>query len=266
MDHRLIAPYNPRADGKVERSIGTVMSIIKKLLDGTEKHWPLYVPFAQLSFNNKVSALTNSTPFALMFGRSLNELKDHSIDEGRTMIDLDDWKEYQDKIVSLIYPAIADRTHASKTKMAKMLDSHRRVLLPSSFPADSIVMLKDQLRSTKFEPKYVGPYTIVRRTRNGNYLLRDETGDPLDRPVPPDQLKLVSKKPRRSDNQDDVFEVHHIVEHRGQPGSYEYLVRWKPPYGDEDDTWEPPSSFKDSGIIKRYWTQQQPSTTLPLRA
>jgi transposase InsO family protein len=63
VEHRFISPYNPRADGKVERSIGTVMGVIKKLLHGTEKLWPMYVSFAQLSFNNKIAALTGSTPF-----------------------------------------------------------------------------------------------------------------------------------------------------------------------------------------------------------
>ena len=37
IDHRLISPYNPRADGKVERVIGSTMSIIKKLLHGVEE-------------------------------------------------------------------------------------------------------------------------------------------------------------------------------------------------------------------------------------
>ena len=49
VDHRLISQYNPRADGKVERSIRTVMSIIKKLLHGNEENWNLFIPFAQLS-------------------------------------------------------------------------------------------------------------------------------------------------------------------------------------------------------------------------
>jgi hypothetical protein len=53
MEQRLISPYNPRADGKVERAIGVVVMIIKKMLHGTSKHWPLFVPFAQFSYNTK---------------------------------------------------------------------------------------------------------------------------------------------------------------------------------------------------------------------
>ena len=32
VDHRRITPYNARADGKIERNIGTMMSIIRKHL------------------------------------------------------------------------------------------------------------------------------------------------------------------------------------------------------------------------------------------
>ena len=117
-----------------------------------------------------------------------------------------------------------------------------------------------QLRANKFEPKYVGPYHVVRRIRNGAYLLRDpSTGDLLDRHVPPDQLKLVSKKPRASDLRDNQFEVDSILKHRGEPGKYEYYVKWKH-YNDR--TWEPQASFLDDTVIKNYWkhsTAEPPS-------
>ena len=71
--HRIIAAYNPRADGKVERAVGSTLLIIKKLLHGHQKAWSLYVDFAQLSFNLKIASLTNSLPFVLMFGRRANE-------------------------------------------------------------------------------------------------------------------------------------------------------------------------------------------------
>lgn len=249
IDHRLISPYNPRADGKVERSIQTVMMVIKKLLHGTNRHWPLFVPFAQLSFNTKVSSLTESTPFALMFNRELNEMKDYSGTEPNP-ISLDDWKSHQQRVLSLIYPAISDKVRASKDKMVQSLNKHRRVLLQNSIPAGSTVMLIDPIRANKFEPKYVGPYTVVRRSRNGNYVLRDATGDLLDRHVPPDQLKVVAKKPRSSDRRNNVYEVERILKHQGNPGSYEYLTKWK---GYEEPSWEPQNNFLDDHIIQEYW-------------
>jgi transposase InsO family protein len=249
IDHRLISPYNPRADGKVERSIGTCMSIIKKLLHGSTQHWPLFVSFAQLSFNHKISFLTGSSPFSLMFGRQLNEFKDYSGDEGK-IISLDEWKQHQEKILSLIFPAVSERVRLSKSKMVQALNKTRRTLLHSAFPNGAIVMLKDQLRANKWEPKYVGPYTVVRRTRNGNYVLRDATGDVLDRHTPPDQLKLVSRKARAQDEQESVYEVQQILGHRGSAPNWEYHTKWK---GYRETTWEPASSFHDTSLITDYW-------------
>jgi hypothetical protein len=256
IERRFISPYNPRADGKVERSIGTVMMIIKKMLHGTSNHWPLFVNFAQLTFNNKVSSLTGSTPFALMFGRTLNPLKDYS-NTRMTPIPLTDWEQHQHKIASLIYPAITERTKNSKDALIKSLNKQRRQLLPSAFPSGSTVMIIDHTRANKFEPKYIGPYTVVRRSRGGAYVLKDMTGDQLDRRVPPDQMKLLHRAARQKDIDEPTYEVESIINHRGNPGQYEYLVKWKN-YSDENNSWEPAVNFLDDKCIQDYWKSQRP--------
>ena len=254
MEQRLISPYNPRADGKVERSIGSVVMIIKKMLHGTSKHWPLFVPFAQLTFNSKVSSLTSSSPFALMFAREPNPLCDHT-GEQPVMVDLEHWQQYQRKVLALIYPAMSDRIHGLKLRQSERLDRNHRLISPQAFPAGATVMIKDPVRQNKFEPTYIGPYTIVRRSRGGAYVLKDATGDILDRHVPADQMKLIARRKRRIDSDQPVHEVHSILDHRGSPGSHEYLVRWTD-YGPAHNSWEPASSFLDDSAIQKYWASQ----------
>jgi hypothetical protein len=190
-----------------------------------------------------------------MFGRELNQLKDYSDEKEPKIISLDDWKAFQDKIASLIYPAISERIKSGKNKLIQSLNEHRRLLLPSSLPSGSTVMIKDPVRTNKFEPKYIGPYIIVRRSRNGAYVLKDATGDLLDRHVPGDQIKLISKETRKLDKEKPIYEINKLVNHRGDPGNYEYLVDWKG-YNEHDRTWEPESSFLDQTIIQKYWNQQ----------
>jgi transposase InsO family protein len=254
VDHRLISPYNPRADGKVERTIGTVSMIIKKLLHGTDHYWPLFVPFAQYTYNLKVSSLTGSTPFSLMFGRQSNGFKDFSTDPP-SPINLEDWKTHQEMLLSILYPAIGERILDRKDKMLVSLNRHRRTLLPDAIPTGSTVMLNDPHRTNKFEPKYIGPYTVVRRARNGAYVLKDQIGDILDRHVPADQLKFLTKRaPKKilSEASQEVYEVDHIVDHRGDPGHYEFLTRWKG-YAAADDTWVLQADFQDDAVIREYW-------------
>ncbi len=125
------------------------------------------------------------------------------------------------------------------------------MIIPSSIPTGATVMIKDPTRENKFEPKYIGPYHIVRRARNGAYVLKDVTGDILDRHIPIDQIKVVSQTIRAKDV--DTYTVHRILKHRGAPGSYEYLVHWKD-YSKEDSTWEPESQFNDDKCITKYWS------------
>jgi hypothetical protein len=133
------------------------------------------------------------------------------------------------------------------------LDAKRRILTANAFPPGCIVMLLDQTRKNKWEPKFVGPYHVVRRTRNGNLTLKDETGELLDRNIPPDQLKLVSIKPRESDLTSNVYEVERILAHRGSPGSYEFQIKWK---NWRVPTWEPESNLRDLAIVQDYWNSQ----------
>lgn len=256
MDQRLISPYNPRCDGKVERSIGIVVMIIKKMLHGTSKHWPLFVPFAQLTYNSKVSSLTATSPFALMFAREPNPLCDYT-DEEPVMVNLDNWNQYQRKVLSVIYPAMSDRIMSLKLRQNEHLNGSRRLISPQAFPTGATVMIKDPSRQNKFEPKYIGPYTIIRRSRGGAYVLKDATGDLLDRHVPADQMKLIARRKRRIDTDQPIYEVNKILDHRGSPGSYEYLVHWKGYDDPTDNSWEPASSFLDDSTIQKYWISKK---------
>ena len=102
---------------------------------------------------------------------------------------------------------------------------------------------------------------MVRRAQNGAYVLRDMTGDILDRHVPADQLKLVSRKLRGSDNQKNVYQVEKIVSHRGNdPTNYQYLVKWQG-YPDEDNTWQEAKHFLDDQCIREYWSRQSSSSS-----
>ena len=72
--------------------------------------------------------------------------------------------------------------------------------------------------------------------------------DILDRHVPADQLKIISRSPKITD--DNIYIVRKIVKHRGEPGSYEYLVDWK---GYSEQTWEPEANILDRDVVKSYW-------------
>ncbi|KAF9148477.1 hypothetical protein DFQ26_002334, partial [Actinomortierella ambigua] len=97
------------------------------------------------------------------------------------------------------------------------------------------------------------PYTVIRRTTDGAYILKDGTGQELHRQYAPSQLKLVLE-----DFEDgEVFEVEHILEHEEiQPGVYKYHVKWKG-YPSSSNTWEPIESFIETQCIADYWADKE---------
>ena len=73
-------------------------------------------------------------------------------------------------------------------------------------------------------------------------------------------MKLIARRRRRIDTNNPVFEVQSILDHRGAPGLYEYLVHWKGYDLPTDNTWEPAVSFLDHRVIESYW-RQKPSNS-----
>lgn len=256
VDHRLITPYQPRTDGKVEKNIGTVKSILKKHLHGVFTSWPVFVPWAQSCINNKITELTGATPFSLMFGRRFNPYQDYSSSAPLETMNETEWARIQDQMIAIVYPSVAERVALQKGIMAKRMDKRPRAV---NFRKGDIVMLKRPERVmgqpiSTFEDQYVGPYMIESKNRTGAISLVTSTGTPLPRLVRPNQLKFVSHF--SPDFKQDVYEVDSIVNHRGEGENREYRVHWKG-YSSDEDTWEPASSLFDAE-----WTINQYLETL----
>ena len=72
----------------------------------------------------------------------------------------------------------------------------------------------------------------------------------MSRNYVPEELKLISQE--EIIPEDELYVVEAIIDHRGEPGNREYLVRWKN-YTKEDDSWIPPAIFTDPEMINIYW-------------
>ncbi len=111
-----------------------------------------------------------------------------------------------------------------------------------------------------------GPYTIVRRTLNGPYLLRDDTGTMYPRLVPVDQMKVVfshdhiQPHTHGEDEEEMVYEIDYIMDHEEEDGQNNYLVKWKG-YDKDEATWEPEKNINDPQPIERYFKLQQMKNT-----
>ncbi len=233
--------------------------IIKKHLHGVFSSWPAFVPWAQSCVNNKITHLTGSTPFALMFGRRFNPYKDYSSTAPLETMHETEWARIQDQMMSVVYPSIAERMALQKTLMAKRMDRRTRSI---NYRKGDIVMLKRHERVMgqpigTLESEYTGPYMIESKNRTGAITLIASNGTPLPRLVRPNQLKFVSHF--SPDFKQDVFEVEAILDHRGEGDNREYKVHWKG-YSSDEDTWEPVSNLFDAEwSINKYLASLTPT-------
>ena len=264
VEHRFIAAYNPRADGKVERSVKTVKDTVNKLMQGATCYWHLHIPFVQYAYNNKVQSLTGSTPFSLMFGRAANSPINYEFDEEGMLKDVAEWKRHQEEVFSLIFPAVSTRRGHEQSKSRTRVDQLRRFITDESLPAGTVVMLKDPAyaldpsKRPSTAPPYVGPYVIVRRTAHGPYVVNDDRGIKVDRLVPLDQMKVLytpDEAPQGASEESahQSYEVEKILNHatREEDGETLFLVKWKG-YPTSESSWLARSRFNDLKIVDDY--------------
>ena len=94
----------------------------------------------------------------------------------------------------VVYPGISIATKRAA------LDARQRFaathpLLPPLAPGTR-VMLRVYARNNKLEPRYDGPFTVIRRNRGGAYILANSNGVRHHSPVAPSHLKLIPSAPR----------------------------------------------------------------------
>ncbi len=265
IDARLITPYHPRANGLVERMNSTVTAMLAKMLQGYCASWPSYIPSVQLAINNKIATLHKSTPFALFYGRTCNMFADYRDDTPVT--DIPQWLSKQHILHDVIYPVLTDAMKAKKAKQKAKFDAANRILDP--FQPGTSVMVRDVNHSSKFDPRYAGPFTVVQRQGSSAYVLQRADGSLLPSNTPISMIKSVKPTDREritptsstSTSVDDIiYEVEVILNHRVKKGELQYLVRWKG-FDESYDLWEPYSSFDATECISEYWRRSGRSKT-----
>jgi hypothetical protein len=182
-----------------------------------------------------------------MYGRAAQELAD--LESMKVDSDVEGWKKYWEQIKQLVYPALAEKA-SERTQQKNLSFAKSHQMVDSPFPADSMVMIKREDRTSKWDPYYTGPYFIVRRNRGGAYILKDRNGKQLTRAYSPNQLKLISSE-MTDDDQRLSWEIEKILDHKQTGDKLEFLVHWKG-FDTIEDSWVKQDDMDDVGLIQDY--------------
>jgi transposase InsO family protein len=249
IDHRLTTPYHPRANGLAERNVRKVKDLLPKLIAGQTPLWDVSLPMAQLQLNCRITSIHNSTPFSLFYGRSFPGLTDFSSAESHLLNEKQALKRLE-YLTNLVYPAISEKAKATQQKMISAFNKAHRLI---EFPTGSYVMVKDPVASTPLDPKYDGPYKVVRRTPRGTYVLQDSLNQFLSRNFAPEQIKLVSQSLDIPTQESEHFEVEKVLNHRlSDKGEMLYTVQWKG-YPESENSEIPYENFDSKKAISLYY-------------
>lgn len=179
VDHRLVAAYNPRANGVAERFVGVAKKVLLKIMGGNVKNFDLYLPAAQRAVNLKLAGRTGSVRFALFFCRPANAFADFR-SAGSEPFSEEEVNTLHRRVLQVVYPELLDLVedrqrkqtakHNAGVKDVKVATARRQI------PLGSTVMIKDMERRLGTDPLWLGPFVVREVTRNGCYRVQDERG------------------------------------------------------------------------------------------
>ncbi|UYV80030.1 hypothetical protein LAZ67_18001469 [Cordylochernes scorpioides] len=182
--HCFTTSYHPQTNGLTERLNRTLINMLSMYVNTDQKNWDEILPFITHAYNTTIQETTGYSPFFLMFGREPTSLLDDrniSVD-----IDKDDYDEYikhhLDKI-NRTRKLVINNTIKTQERMKKNYDKKH---MERSYEPGELVAVWTPIRKIgkceKLLRKYFGPYRILEKLSNVNYLIepKDNPGqDPL---------------------------------------------------------------------------------------
>ncbi|UYV74185.1 hypothetical protein LAZ67_11002341, partial [Cordylochernes scorpioides] len=182
--HCFTTSYHPQTNGLTERLNRTLINMLSMYVNTDQKNWDEILPFITHAYNTTIQETTGYSPFFLMFGREPTSLLDDrniSVD-----IDKDDYDEYIEHHLDKINRTrklVINNTIKTQERMKKNYDKKH---MERSYEPGELVAVWTPIRKIgkceKLLRKYFGPYRILKKLSNVNYLIepKDNPGqDPL---------------------------------------------------------------------------------------
>jgi hypothetical protein len=250
-DVRLSTAYHPQTDGQTERANQEVKTYLRIFCANNPHKWSKFLTSAEFIHNSVPHSSTKVSPFSLILGyepRAYPSLRKTFLPalEGR---------------LSSLESARKEALAAHETARRIMMERSSRKFSPWKV-GDKVWLEATNLRipypSRKLAPKRHGPFEIAQVLSPLMYRLRlpptwkihdvfhahllssyhqTEMHGPSFLKPPPDVI----------DNEEE-YEVDHIVSHKGSHGRRLYLTAWKG-YPSSENTWEPENNLRHASLI-----------------
>jgi hypothetical protein len=174
------AAYHPQCNGLVERYNllqPTFAEMLSMYLNSLHNDWDGFIDFVTFAYNTSRQESTGSSPFLILYGReavlpidfALGNNPEKDLDVGDSS---DRARTLTTNKLSAIREKVKKRMAIVKSRQKKRHDRRRRqVKFAVGDPVLVYRPIRKKGRTTKFLHRYFGPYRIVRRVSDLNYIV-----------------------------------------------------------------------------------------------
>lgn len=167
----LSTAYHPQSQGVLERFHQTLKSTLRAYCEQYSREWDEGLPFLLFALREAEQESTKYSPFDLIFGHQVRGplaiLRDSWIGKrGPLHPSPLLWKEPLSKLKSLAAVNLSEA-------QAKMKKSYDQKAKSRSFSPNELVLVKNLIPGHSLKPRYLGPYEIVDKENEVNYLVRE---------------------------------------------------------------------------------------------
>lgn len=157
--HSTVTPYHPAANGMAERFNGSLIRILRTMVDDVASCWDEMLPLALLAYNTAYHRIIGDTPFFLTFLRDpcLPFIK--FCRPGRCYYNIDDYRQKLLATAGMVFELVQREVAMSLPNAP----GPRKLNRP--FTVGDRVYIKNVKKSgesRKFAPLYVGPYRVLK--------------------------------------------------------------------------------------------------------
>jgi len=243
---KLSMAYHPQRDGQMERINQELEQYLRVFIDHRQEQWPDWLGMAEFAYNNKVHAVTKTSPFKANYGQD-PKMGFEGRRKGKYKV-AEKFVERMRKIQEEAKAALGK----VQEEMKKFANRKRRE--EEEYRVGDLVLLSTKdlkwqmkgRRSEKLTERFVGPYKVKGIISSNAIELELPKSIKIHPVVNISRVQLY--KPQVEEQKkippklviikgEEEFKVEKILNKRTIRGKEKFLVRWKG-YMVEKDTWE----------------------------
>lgn len=194
--HRRTTAYHPQTNGLTERLNKTIADMLSMYVDVDHKNWDSVLPFVTFAYNTAVQETTGFTPFRLLHGREVTTMLDAMLLSDPSTTTTENAAQYAQLAED------ARRLARLRIRSKQHYDAHRYNLRHRevSYSIGDKVWIwspvRQRGRSEKLLRRYFGPYRVIQRINDVNYVVVPESTSGRSRRTPqPDIVHVARMKP-----------------------------------------------------------------------